>query len=255
LHLPPSTGGTLSCVLIVPLILPHCHPPRSKHRPQGGLTPHSSFESVSSPRPNQNTHPVNMASLRVNMLAPNRSVPQTTVQNSAEAQRDSLASRGNFGCFYITSDKTSMLGGIFFFSPSVGCFGTRSDDVNNALYPLRSVIIAPSIPDKAPRIYHPSFRDFITDPSRCCIAEFLGVAVDHEVRHALLCFELMEIFLKHDMAGISDFSLLNSEVEELEEKVTDVPVQPTRRILTRIRHLSWMKQHTRGNKGKVRTRR
>jgi hypothetical protein len=43
----------------------------------------------------------------------------------------------------------------------------------------------------------------------------------------------MATFLKHDMAGISDFSLLNSEVEELEEKVTDVPVQPTRHILTR----------------------
>jgi AAA ATPase domain len=95
-------------------------------------------------------------------------------------------------------------------------------DVDTALRHLRSVIIPPSIPDEAPRIYHPSFRDFITDPSRCSIPEFVIVAVpDQELRHALRCFELMATFLRQDIAGISDVSLLNSEVEGLEEKVRE----------------------------------
>ncbi|KAF9518419.1 hypothetical protein BS47DRAFT_298514 [Hydnum rufescens UP504] len=94
------------------------------------------------------------------------------------------------------------------------------DNVDTALDHLRSVIIPPSTPDEAPRIYHPSFRDFITDPSRCSIREFVIVAVpDQELRHALRCFELMATFLRQDIAGISDVSLLNSEVEGLEEKV------------------------------------
>jgi AAA ATPase domain len=93
------------------------------------------------------------------------------------------------------------------------------DDVHTALRHLRSVIIPPSTPDEAPRIYHPSFRDFITDPSRCSIAEFVIVAVpDQELRHALRCFELLAT-LKQDIAGISDILLLNSEVEGLEGKV------------------------------------
>ncbi|KAF9515244.1 hypothetical protein BS47DRAFT_1391779 [Hydnum rufescens UP504] len=96
------------------------------------------------------------------------------------------------------------------------------DDVDTALRHLRSVIVPPSTPDEAPRIYHPSFRDFITDPSRCSIPEFVILAVpDQELRHALRCFELMATFLKQDIAGILDMSPLNSEVEGLNEKVRD----------------------------------
>jgi hypothetical protein len=96
------------------------------------------------------------------------------------------------------------------------------DDVDTALRHLRSVIIPPSTPDEAPRVYHPSFRDFITDSSRCSIPDFVIVAVpDQELRHALRCLELMATFLRQDIAGISDVSLLNSEVKGLEEKVRD----------------------------------
>ncbi|KAF9512903.1 hypothetical protein BS47DRAFT_1393787 [Hydnum rufescens UP504] len=63
-------------------------PPPSK----GGLTPQSSIESASSPRPNQDVDTASIASSQANAPPPNRSVAQTTVQNSAEAQRDPLAS-------------------------------------------------------------------------------------------------------------------------------------------------------------------
>ncbi|KAF9514788.1 hypothetical protein BS47DRAFT_1361503 [Hydnum rufescens UP504] len=94
------------------------------------------------------------------------------------------------------------------------------DDVDTVLLHLRSVIIPPATLDEAPHIYHPSFRDFITDPSRCSLPDFVIVALpDQELRHALRCFDLMARFLKRDIAGILDFSLLNSEVKGLEEKV------------------------------------
>ncbi|KAF9518438.1 hypothetical protein BS47DRAFT_1389076 [Hydnum rufescens UP504] len=94
------------------------------------------------------------------------------------------------------------------------------DDIHTALRHLRSVIIPPSAPEESPRIYHPSFRDFIMDPSRCAIPDFVIVAgPDQELRHALRCLELMATFLRQDVAGISDVSLLNSEVKGLGEKV------------------------------------
>jgi len=56
--------------------------------------------------------------------------------------------------------------------------------VNNALRHLQSVIIPPSDENDAPRIYHPSFVDFITSPSRCTMSGFLIVPVPvQEQRH------------------------------------------------------------------------
>ena len=96
------------------------------------------------------------------------------------------------------------------------------DEVDNALHHLHSVIIPPSSEDEAPRIYHPSFLDFITNPARCSISDFVIVGVpDQERRHALRCFDLMAAFLKRDVAGVSDLSLLNREVNGFEQKVRE----------------------------------
>ncbi|KAF9512010.1 hypothetical protein BS47DRAFT_1363413 [Hydnum rufescens UP504] len=92
--------------------------------------------------------------------------------------------------------------------------------VEDSLLHLHSVIVPPSNIHEAPRIYHPSFLEFITDTSRCSIPEFVIVAVpEQELRHAIRCFELMAKHLKRDVAGISDPSLLNRDVEGFEEKV------------------------------------
>ncbi|KAF9512026.1 hypothetical protein BS47DRAFT_1318551, partial [Hydnum rufescens UP504] len=94
--------------------------------------------------------------------------------------------------------------------------------VEGSLHHLHSVIVPPSDIHEAPRIYHPSFIEFITDPSRCTMTEFVIVAVpEQELRHAIRCFELMAIHLKRDVAGISDPSLLNRDVEGFEEKVRE----------------------------------
>jgi AAA ATPase domain len=94
--------------------------------------------------------------------------------------------------------------------------------VEACLSHLHSVIIPPSNAHEAPRIYHPSFLEFITDPSRCSMPEFVIVPKpEQELRHTVRCFELMGTHLKRDIAGISDPSLLNKEVDGFAEKVSE----------------------------------
>jgi hypothetical protein len=92
------------------------------------------------------------------------------------------------------------------------------DPVRTVLSQLHSVIIPPSENNDVPRIYHPSFPDFLTDPSRC-LDPFTIVVPTHERWHTLRCFELMSEYLRRDIAGIEDPSLLNSEVKEFEQSV------------------------------------
>ncbi|KAF9505219.1 hypothetical protein BS47DRAFT_1374330 [Hydnum rufescens UP504] len=92
--------------------------------------------------------------------------------------------------------------------------------VETSLRHLHSVIVPPSNTHEAPRIYHPSFLELITDPSRCPMSEFVIVAVpEQELRHAIRCFQLMATHLRRDVAGIMDPSLLNQDVDGFEEKV------------------------------------
>ena len=94
--------------------------------------------------------------------------------------------------------------------------------VETTLRRLHSVIVPPSDIHEAPRIYHPSFLEFIMNPSRCTMSEFVIVPVPkQELRHAIRCFELMATHLRRDVAGISDPSLLNSEVDGFERKVIE----------------------------------
>jgi hypothetical protein len=54
------------------------------------------------------------------------------------------------------------------------------------------------------------------------MTEFVIVPVpEQELQHAIRCFELMENYLRWDVAGVSNPSLLNREVEGLEGKVRD----------------------------------
>jgi NACHT domain len=94
--------------------------------------------------------------------------------------------------------------------------------VEACLSHLHSVIVPPSNVHETPCICHPSFLEFITDPSRCSMPEFVIVPKpEQELRHAIRCFELMGTHLKRDVAGISDPSLLNEQVDGFAEKVRE----------------------------------
>jgi hypothetical protein len=97
------------------------------------------------------------------------------------------------------------------------------EDVNAVIRSLSSVLLVPTSARAAVepvRAFHPSFRDFLTDKTRCTDARF---AVDSETEHGRLaarCFERMLCSLNKDVCGIGDPSRLNSDIPDLKDRIT-----------------------------------
>lgn len=94
-------------------------------------------------------------------------------------------------------------------------------DANDLLARLHSVILPPAPPDYCPRIYHPSFPDFLRNRDRCADDRLWIQTETHESRLALRCLEIMNVLLHKNMLGNFDALLLNSEVENLEVKIRE----------------------------------
>lgn len=95
----------------------------------------------------------------------------------------------------------------------------RVENIKSALTFLPSVISVPSSDSDKPQVYHPSFPDFITDSNRCKDPELVIVSSDHHRRLAVQCLLYLIKYLKRDICDIGDQSRLNSEIEDLDEKV------------------------------------
>ena len=96
--------------------------------------------------------------------------------------------------------------------------GLESGTVRRTLRRLHSVVIVPDSGDGVIRLLHPSFFDFITSSSRCKNPKF---TINAKVQHTLLaqlCLETMQ-GLRRDMCNIKDPSILNSEVEDLQNRI------------------------------------
>lgn len=91
--------------------------------------------------------------------------------------------------------------------------------VDSALRRLHSVILVPSSQDEAPRVFHQSFVDFMTNKERCTDSRFFADVADCDAAHARRCLELISDSLQRNMIGLSDHTQLNSEVEDLDDKV------------------------------------
>ena len=96
-----------------------------------------------------------------------------------------------------------------------------SGDARAALVLLPSVIALPETSDapQPPRVYHPSFPDYITDPSRCRRPQLV---IDPHINHLQIfkrCFTIISTMLKRDICAIADSCLMNSDIEGLEAKV------------------------------------
>ncbi|KAJ7676548.1 hypothetical protein DFH06DRAFT_1428079, partial [Mycena polygramma] len=82
---------------------------------------------------------------------------------------------------------------------------------------LHSVILAPedASSDESARIYHPSFFDFITTPSRCYEPRFLVIREDQDKRLVVRCLNVMLDGLKRDMLELNNCSLLNKDIPDM----------------------------------------
>ncbi|PBK63484.1 WD40 repeat-like protein [Armillaria solidipes] len=97
-------------------------------------------------------------------------------------------------------------------------------DIHTALYHLHSIILTPSA-DDPPRIYHPSFPDFITNPMRCIDPTYYINPPTIHKRMALYSLQLLNKYLRRDIARFNDLSLLNSEKKNL-EKIVNAKLPP-----------------------------
>ena len=97
--------------------------------------------------------------------------------------------------------------------------------VRETLAHLQSVIIVPENDRQIIRLLHPSFFDFLTDPSRCRNLKF---AMNVEAQNTLLahaCFQTMR-GLKRDICRIKNPFILNNEVNNLPSRITQhIPPQ------------------------------
>jgi hypothetical protein len=94
----------------------------------------------------------------------------------------------------------------------------KSSTVRETLVHLHSIIIVPEDDTRTIRLLHPSFFDFITNPLRCRDPKFV---VDVQTQHTLLvcaCLRAMTS-LQPDICGITNPSILNSEVDDLSARI------------------------------------
>ena len=100
--------------------------------------------------------------------------------------------------------------------------GLEEGDAMAALVYLPSVIAVPESSDGIPRIYHPSFPDYITNPNRCKHSQLVIHPNTNHLHLLQRCFVTMASMLKRDLCNIaSPSTALNSDVEGLEAKVKD----------------------------------
>jgi len=94
----------------------------------------------------------------------------------------------------------------------------KSGTVQETLLRLHSVIIVPDEEDRVIRLLHPSFFDFITNPTRCLNQNFVVNAVKQHTLLAHACLETM-CGLKRDICEIKNHSILNHELDDLPARI------------------------------------
>ncbi|KAF8174433.1 WD40-repeat-containing domain protein, partial [Mycena galopus ATCC 62051] len=93
-------------------------------------------------------------------------------------------------------------------------------DVQFALDGVAAMLLIPLIDSNDPiRIFHPSFPDFLLDPTRCTDTRFGVHAGMLPSQLAKRCMVIMNTSLHYDMCDLRDPSVQNAEVKDLSERI------------------------------------
>lgn len=101
-------------------------------------------------------------------------------------------------------------------------------DATDLLTHLHSVIGPPGPPDYCPRLYHPSFPDFLQHQGRCTDKRLWIDRDSHELRLVLKCLDLMNSSLHKNMLGDFDNPLPNKEIQDIEIRLKGLIVPELR---------------------------
>ena len=77
-------------------------------------------------------------------------------------------------------------------------------------------------PDLLPRIYHPSFSDYLTDPKRSVNPRFTIVHTETHGFIVLRCFQLMKAVLRRNILGLPNPSISNNTIPDLQARVQSI---------------------------------
>jgi hypothetical protein len=84
---------------------------------------------------------------------------------------------------------------------------TTPKEISTALRLHHAVLRVPKSRDEPVRVYHKSFPDYLTDPTRCTDRRFFIDAEQYHAQMALNCLKIMGSTLKKNICGLRDFSM------------------------------------------------
>ena len=90
----------------------------------------------------------------------------------------------------------------------------REPDISTTLHSLHSLLLVPTSEAAPVRIFHKSFHDFLVDPERCRVKQFLIEPTVHHAEILLSCLSLMRRRLKRNICELDDHAVI-SEVKDL----------------------------------------
>ena len=93
-------------------------------------------------------------------------------------------------------------------------------NISTTLRSLHSLLLIPDTPEDPIRIFHKSFPDFLTDPSRCKNERFFVDPTIHHAEILLSCLRLMGGRLKRNICNLDDHTIL-SEVKDISARKKD----------------------------------
>jgi len=96
--------------------------------------------------------------------------------------------------------------------------GLEALQVKKVLTPLQSLLVLGEDPDHPVKLFHKSFPDFITDPSRCLNKMFYVSPEIHHHKLIINCLILMNGALKPNLLSLPDCAL-NKEVKDLQDRI------------------------------------
>jgi hypothetical protein len=97
--------------------------------------------------------------------------------------------------------------------------------LRKCLLRLHSVILVPDNNNKGIQLFHPSFFDFLSSPTRCLMSEFAVHLKEQHSRLAKHCLEIMIQTLRQDMCQVGDPSLHLSEISDISTRIaTHIPL-------------------------------
>jgi hypothetical protein len=97
--------------------------------------------------------------------------------------------------------------------------GRECDEVLSTLQSIRSLLVLHDDVNEPIRLFHKSFSDFVTDPSRCTDVRFYIPPLYH-TELVLSFLKLMDKSLKKNICSIPNYAL-NTDVANLQEKIEE----------------------------------